>query len=80
MSDPGVLAPRNGLRKFLYGLAIASMLMALGVAGATGWALSSLGSSSVITASLYATSLFFVSVGVVLFVMSKPPRPFDTAD
>lgn len=77
MSDTGVLAPRNGLRRFLYGLAIASVLIALGVAGATVWAISNLGSSSVITASLFATSLFFVSVGVVLHVMSKPPRRFD---
>lgn len=80
MSNLGVLAPRNGLRKFLYGLAVVSVLVALGVAGATVWALSNLGSGSVITASLFATSLFLVSVGVVLFVMSKPPRQFDTVD
>jgi len=72
-----VITQRNGIKKFVFGLAVASMLLALSVAGVTGWAVSSLGTDSVISASLFSTTLFFVSVGVVLYVMSKPPRPLD---
>ena len=42
------------------------------------------GGSDVITASLFATTLFFLSCGIVLYLMSKPPKyklePWDSVD
>ena len=42
------------------------------------------GGSDVITASLFASTLFFLSCGIVLYLMSKPPRyklePWDSVD
>ena len=46
--------------------------------------MSTRGSGDVITASLFATTLFFLSCGIVLYLMSKPPRyklePWDSVD
>jgi hypothetical protein len=67
---------RNGVRKVVFGLAIASFAGAMAVLGLSFWALSSLGGSHVFTASFFATSFFLGCCGIVLYFMSLPPRPF----
>lgn len=76
---PIALQPRSGVRKFVFALAIFSVVLAVVAAGATVWAYVTLGSASVITPSLFATTLFFLSVAFVLQVVSKQPPPLESA-
>lgn len=66
---------RNGVRKVVFGLSIASFTGAVAVLGLAFWAIGSLGGAHVATASLFATSFFFACCGIVLFFISKPQQP-----
>lgn len=66
---------RNGVRKIVFGLAIASFTGAVAVLGLAFWSLSNLGGDHLLTASLFPTSFFLGCCGVVLYFMSLPPRP-----
>jgi hypothetical protein len=69
---------RNGLRRFVFGLAVACFSSAAIVAGICLWAALSLGVGDVATASFFAISLFLGCCGVVLYFVSLPPRPIIT--
>jgi hypothetical protein len=80
MTNTSVVAlPRSGLRKFIFALAIFSIVLAVGAGGGTVWAYVTLGSASTVTPSLFATTLFFLSVAFVLHVVSKQPPALDSA-
>jgi hypothetical protein len=79
-NTPAAVLPRTGLRKFIFALAIFSIVLAVGAAGATVWAYVTLGSASTVTPSLFATTLFFLSVAFVLQVVSKQPPALDSAE
>lgn len=68
------MTPRTLGRKISFGFAIASFV---GMAVSLGfflYLLATRGMGDVVTASLFATTLFFLSCGIVLYLMSKPPR------
>jgi hypothetical protein len=65
---------RNGVRKAVFGLAIAAFAAALAVLGAAFWAVANLGGDHVVTAALFSSSVFCACCGVVLYFMSKPPQ------
>lgn len=69
-------------RKIAFGFAIASFVSTAVSLAAFIYLLATRGISDVITASLFAVTLFFLSCGLVLYFMSKPPRhelqPWDS--
>lgn len=78
------MTPRNAGRKIAFGFAaasIASMAVSLAIFV---YFMATRGAGDVITASLLATTLFFLSCGIVLYLMSKPPKhklePWDSVD
>jgi len=78
------MIPRNTGRKIAFGFSVFSFVsMAISLVIFI-YFLVTRGGSSVITASLLATTLFFLSCGIVLYLMSKPPRhklePWDSVD
>lgn len=75
---------RNAGRKIAFGFAAASIVsMAVSLAIFV-YFMMTRGAGDVITASLLATTLFFLSCGIVLYLMSKPPKhklePWDSVD
>lgn len=78
------MIPRNTGRKIALGFAVTSFVcMAVSLAILI-YFLATRGSGDVVTASLFATTLFFLSCGIVLYLISKPPRhklePWDGAE
>lgn len=78
------MTPRNTGRKIAFGFAAASFVsMAVSLAIFV-YFMMTRGAGDVITASLLATTLFFLSCGIVLYLMSKPPKhklePWDSVD
>ena len=78
------MTPRNTGRKISFGFAVASFIsMAVSLAILV-YFMATRGSGNVITASMFATTLFFLSCGIVLYLMSKPPKyklePWDSVD
>lgn len=68
------MTPRTIGRKISFGFAVASFIsMAVSLVVLI-YLLATRGSGDVVTASMFATTLFFFSCGVVLYLMSKPPR------
>lgn len=71
-------------KKIAFGFAVASFIsMAISLVIFV-YFMVTRGGSDVITASLFATTLFFLSCGIVLYLMSKPPRyellPWDSEE
>ncbi len=78
------MAPRNIGRKIAFGFAVFSFV-SMGISlGTFVYFLATRGISAVSTASLMAATLFFMSCGIVLYLMSKPPRhklePWDSME
>lgn len=68
------MTPRTIGRKIAFGFAVASVIgMAVSLAILI-YLLATRGIGDVVTASMLATTLFFLSCGIVLYLMSKPPR------
>jgi predicted membrane channel-forming protein YqfA (hemolysin III family) len=68
------MTPRTIGRKISFGFAVASFVsMAVSLVILV-YLLVTRGSGDVVTASMFATTLFFLSCGIVLYLMSKPPR------
>lgn len=75
---------RNTGRKIAFGFAVtscASMAISLLIFL---YFMITRGGSDVVTASMFATTLFFLSCGIVLYLISKPPKyklePWDSID
>lgn len=71
-------------RKIAFGFTIASLIsMAVSLMFFI-YLLLTRGGSDVLTASLFATTVFFLSCAIVFYFMSKPPRyklePWDSKD
>lgn len=78
------MIPRNPGKKIAFGFAVACFIgMAISLVTFL-YLLFTRGMSDVITASLMATTLFLMSCGVVLYLMSKPPQhklePWDSVE
>ncbi|MDP3483121.1 MAG: hypothetical protein Q8S05_07430 [Sulfuricella sp.] len=78
------MTPRTIGRKIAFGFAVASFFsMSISLVILI-YLLATRGASDVVTASMFATTLFFLSCGIVLYLMSKPPRyklePWDSVD
>jgi predicted membrane channel-forming protein YqfA (hemolysin III family) len=78
------MTPRNTGRKIAFGFSAASFVgMAASLVIFINF-LATRGVRDVMTASLLAITLFFLSCGVVLYLVSKPPRfklePWDSVD
>jgi preprotein translocase subunit SecG len=78
------MIPRNTGRKIAFGFAVFSFIsMAVSLAILI-YFMATRGSGDVITASMFATTLFFLSCGIVLYLMSKPPKyklePWDSIE
>ena len=65
---------RSGIKKAVFGMAVATFVATLGTLAAAFWAMETLGSSHLATASLFATVFFFACCSIVLYFMSVPPR------
>ncbi|MDD5240813.1 MAG: hypothetical protein PHG47_03710 [Sulfuricella sp.] len=68
------MIPRNFGRKIAFGFAAASFVCTVLSLGIFAYSLVTRGGQDVITASLLAIILFFLSSGIVLYLMSKPPK------
>jgi predicted membrane channel-forming protein YqfA (hemolysin III family) len=78
------MTTRNFGKKIAFGFAVASFIgMAISLVFFL-YLLFTSGISDVITASMMATTLFLLSCGVVLYLMSKPPKhklePWDSVE
>jgi uncharacterized membrane protein YraQ (UPF0718 family) len=78
------MTPRTIGRKIAFGFATASFFSMVVSLAVLSYFLATRGASDVISASLFATTLFFLSCGIVLYLMSKPPqyklKPWDSVD
>jgi predicted membrane channel-forming protein YqfA (hemolysin III family) len=78
------MTPRNTGRKIAFGFSVFSFISMVVSLATLIYFIVTRGSSDVITASLFATTLFFLSCGIVLYLMSKPPRhklePWDSVE
>lgn len=78
------MTPRTIGRKIAFGFAVASFFSMVVSLAILIYLLATRGASDVVTASMFATTLFFLSCGIVLYLMSKPPRyklePWDSVD
>ena len=78
------MTPRTIGRKIAFGFAVFSIVSMVVSLVTLIYFIATRGSGDVITASLFATTLFFLSCGIVLYLMSKPPRyklePWDSVD
>lgn len=75
---------RNIGKKIAFGFAVATFAgMAVSLATFL-YFMVTRGGSDVITASMFATTLFFLSCGIVLYLMSKPSKyklePWDSVE
>jgi len=71
---------RTSVKKVVFGFAVAAVLAAIVTVGIGIWAIGALGGAHVATASLFATAIFFLCCGIVLYFMSVPPRPISPAE
>ena len=67
------MTPRTFGRKVAFGFAVFSFFSMVVSVAFLIYFMITRGSGDVATASLFATTLFFFSCGVVLYLMSKPP-------
>lgn len=78
------MTPRNTGRKIAFGFAVASFASTVISLVIFLYFMVTRGGSDVVTASMFATTLFFLSCGIVLYLMSKPPRyklePWNSVD
>ena len=78
------MTSRNFGKKIAFGFAIGSFGSTVISLLFLVYFLATRGGSDVMSASLLATTLFFLSCGVVLFLMSTPPKhklePWDSAE
>jgi CHASE3 domain sensor protein len=78
------MTPRTIGRKIAFGFAVFSFVSMVVSLAVLIYLLATRGSGDVVTASMFATTLFFLSCGIVLYLMSKPPRyklePWDSVD
>ncbi|HUW49854.1 MAG TPA: hypothetical protein VMV75_02440 [Sulfuricella sp.] len=78
------MIPRNPGRKIAFGFAVASFICTVASLAIFAYLLVTHGISDVLTASLLATTLFFLSSGIVLYLMGKPPKyallPWDSEE
>lgn len=78
------MTPRTIGRKIAFGFAVACFVSMVVSLLFFVYFMVTRGIGDVITASLLATTLFFLSCGVVLYLMSKPPQhklePWDSVD
>ena len=78
------MIPRNTGRKIAFGFSVFSFVSMVVSLAILIYLLATRGSGDVVTASMFATTLFFLSCGIVLYLMSKPPRhklePWDSVD
>lgn len=76
------MTPRNAGRKIAFGFAVFSFASTVVSLATLIYFMATRDSGDVITASLFATTLFFLSSGIVLYLMSKPPQfklePWDS--
>lgn len=68
------MTPRTTGRKIAFGFAVASFISMTVSLVIFIYCLATRGNGDVVTASMFATTLFFLSCGIVLYLMSKPPR------
>jgi predicted membrane channel-forming protein YqfA (hemolysin III family) len=78
------MIPRNTGRKIAFGFSVFSFAsMAISLLTFV-YFMVTRGGRDVITASLLATTLFFLSCGIVLYLVSKPPQhklePWDSVE
>jgi hypothetical protein len=66
---------RGGVKKAVFGAAIAALTAAVLTLGLAIWAATNLGGSHVATASLFATVFFFGCCAIVLYFISIPAPP-----
>jgi hypothetical protein len=71
---------RSGVKKVVFGIAVAVFLATLATSAAAIWAASTLGGSHAATASLFATVIFLACCAIVLYFMSVPPRPISSEE
>ena len=78
------MIPRNTGRKIAFGFAVISFVCSAMNLAILIYFLTTRGSGDVVTTSMFATTLFFLSCGIVLYLISKPPRhklePWDRAE
>lgn len=78
------MIPRNTGRKIAFGFAIFSFVCMVVSLVVLGYFQVTRGSGDVATASMFATTLFFLSCGIVLYLMGKPPKhelqPWDSVE
>lgn len=78
------MTPRTIGRKIAFGFSVFSFVSMVVSLATLVYFMVTRGSGDVITASLFATTLFFLSCGIVLYLMSKPPRyklePWDSVE
>jgi len=74
-TSPVSVKPRNIGQRIALVCAGGSLACGFLVLGLALWFLASHGAAHVYTASLFATTFFFVSAAVVLYAMSKPQPP-----
>jgi len=78
------MTPRNIGQKIAFGFAVATFASSAISLVILFYFMATRGSGDVITASLFATTLFFLSCGVVLYLMSKPSKyklePWDSVE
>jgi len=78
------MIPRNTGRKIAFGFAVFSFVSMVVSLAILIYFMATRGSGDVVTASMFATTLFFLSCGIVLYLVSKPPQhklePWDSVD
>ncbi len=65
---------RTPAKKIAFGFCVLTLLGVLISAGFMVYFVAQRGVSDVLSASLFATTIFFASCAIVLYFMSKPPR------
>lgn len=68
------MIPRTAVKKVVFGIAVFNLVCSALSLVLFGYFFMVKGPQDVITASTLATTLFFASVAVVLYFVSKPPR------
>ncbi|MBU1689213.1 MAG: hypothetical protein KJ958_04705 [Gammaproteobacteria bacterium] len=78
------MTSRNTGRKIAFGFAAFSIFNMVVSLAILIYFMVTRGTGDVATASMFATTLFFFSCGIVLYLMSKPPRhklePWDSIE
>lgn len=72
------MSQRSTVKKFVLVIAGATLTCAVLTLGLAFWAWMTYG-KHVYTGSLFATTFFFFTAAVVLYEMSRPPRPLPPA-